>query len=66
MYTLIKFYLLKAGSISDSFDESKIASEMKKDEINLSISLGRGNKELTMWTTDLSHKYIEINSEYRT
>ncbi len=39
---------------------------MKKDEINLSISLGRGNEELTMWTTDLSHKYIEINSEYRT
>jgi glutamate N-acetyltransferase/amino-acid N-acetyltransferase len=56
----------KAGSISDSFDETKISSEMKKNEINLHIVLGRGTEEATVWTTDLSHKYIEINSEYRT
>lgn len=55
-----------AGAISTSYDERKIASEMKKDEIKLSISLGRGHTEATIWTTDLSHKYIEINSEYRT
>ena len=55
-----------AGAISDSFDEIKISSEMKKDEIRLDISLGRGSEEATIWTTDLSHKYIEINSEYRT
>ena len=28
----------KAGAISDSFDEIKISSEMKKDEISLHIS----------------------------
>jgi glutamate N-acetyltransferase/amino-acid N-acetyltransferase len=56
----------KAGAISDSFDEIKISSEMKKDEISLHIMLGRGTEEATIWTTDLSHKYIEINSEYRT
>tara|TARA_B100001142_G_scaffold200323_1_gene198918 strand:+ start:217 stop:1455 length:1239 start_codon:yes stop_codon:yes gene_type:complete len=56
----------KAGAISNSFDEIKITSEMKKDEVNLHISLGRGTEEATIWTTDLSHKYIEINSEYRT
>ena len=56
----------KAGAISNSFDEIKITSEMKKDEINLHISLGRGTELATIWTTDLSHKYIEINSEYRT
>jgi glutamate N-acetyltransferase/amino-acid N-acetyltransferase len=39
---------------------------MKKDEISLHIMLGRGTEEATIWTTDLSHKYIEINSEYRT
>jgi glutamate N-acetyltransferase/amino-acid N-acetyltransferase len=56
----------KAGAISNSFDEIKISSEMKKDEINLHIILGRGKEEAKVWTTDLSHKYIEINSEYRT
>jgi glutamate N-acetyltransferase/amino-acid N-acetyltransferase len=56
----------KAGAISNSFDEIKITSEMKKDEIKLHINLGRGTEEATIWTTDLSHKYIEINSEYRT
>ena len=56
----------KAGAISNSFDEIKISSEMKKNEINLHIILGRGTEEATVWTTDLSHKYIEINSEYRT
>jgi len=56
----------KAGAISNSFDEIKITSEMKKDEVSLHISLGRGTEEATIWTTDLSHKYIEINSEYRT
>jgi len=61
-----KILFAEGGSLSNSFDENKISTEMKKDEINLSISLGRGNEELTMWTTDLSHKYIEINSEYRT
>ena len=55
-----------AGAISNSFDEIKITSEMKKDEIKLHISLGRGTEEATIWTTDLSYKYIEINSEYRT
>ena len=56
----------KAGAISNSFDEIKISSEMKKNEINLHIILGRGTEEAKVWTTDLSHKYIEINSEYRT
>ena len=56
----------KGGAISNSFDEIKISSEMKKDEISLHIILGRGTEEATIWTTDLSHKYIEINSEYRT
>jgi len=55
-----------AGAISNSFDEIKITSQMKKDEIKLHIRLGRGTEEATIWTTDLSHKYIEINSEYRT
>ena len=55
-----------AGAISNSFDEIKIESEMKKEDITLAINLGRGTEEATVWTTDLSHKYIEINSEYRT
>ena len=50
-----------AGAISNSFDEIKITSEMKKDEIKLHISLGRGTEEATIWTTDLSYKLSLIH-----
>jgi len=38
---------------------------MQQEEITISISLGRGNASAIIWTCDLSHEYVRINSEYR-
>jgi glutamate N-acetyltransferase/amino-acid N-acetyltransferase len=35
-------------------------------EITLEIDLGIGQAEATVWTCDLSYKYVEINAEYHT
>ena len=61
------------------FGEHKIISEgmaldimkkfvkqyMKKDEIQIIIDLGMGSCDHTVWTCDFSHKYIDINTDYR-
>jgi glutamate N-acetyltransferase/amino-acid N-acetyltransferase len=35
-------------------------------EVKLEIDLGIGQAEATVWTCDLSYKYVEINAEYHT
>jgi len=48
------------------FDEDKVNSSLKQREIELTVVLGKGPADATIWTTDLSHDYVEINSSYRT
>ena len=36
------------------------------DEMKLEIDLGVGQAQATVWTCDLSYKYVEINAEYHT
>lgn len=38
---------------------------MDKDSISININLNRGDSSGIIYTTDLSHNYIKINSEYR-
>jgi glutamate N-acetyltransferase/amino-acid N-acetyltransferase len=38
---------------------------MKNSNIEISISLASGNKSFTVYTMDLTKKYVEINSDYR-
>jgi glutamate N-acetyltransferase/amino-acid N-acetyltransferase len=38
---------------------------MDKDSISININLNRGDSSGIIYTTDLSHDYIKINSEYR-
>jgi glutamate N-acetyltransferase/amino-acid N-acetyltransferase len=38
---------------------------MQAAEIEVTIDLGRGTAEQTMWTCDLSHEYVSINADYR-
>ena len=39
---------------------------MKKKEIVIQLYLGMGNKSTTLWTCDLSKKYVSINADYHT
>ena len=39
---------------------------MKSDLINIIIEMNLGKKNFTCYTMDLTKKYLEINSDYRT
>ena len=38
---------------------------MKNNSITITVEIGLGNKSFTAYTMDLTKKYIEINSDYR-
>ena len=44
-------------------DEAK--DLMKEERIDFNIDLNTGSKSFTAYTMDLTKKYIEINSDYR-
>ena len=57
--------LVTGGGLADSYREELGQGEMDKDEISLTISLGRGEIAETVWTSDLSQDYVRINADYR-
>jgi len=57
--------LVSGGQVDASYTEELGQREMDRDEITLTISLGRGVTAETVWTSDLSHDYIRINADYR-
>ena len=46
--------------------ESRFASVFKKPSFTVTLSLGEGEAAYSILTSDLSHKYVSINSDYRT
>jgi glutamate N-acetyltransferase / amino-acid N-acetyltransferase len=53
------------GWVSPSYAESAAAAYMKRDEIAIRVDLGLGSGAATIWTCDLTQRYIEINADYR-
>jgi glutamate N-acetyltransferase/amino-acid N-acetyltransferase len=47
-------------------DEARASEILAQNDIPIRIALGRGNAEATIWTSDLSHAYVDINAHYRT
>lgn len=47
-------------------DEARASQILAQTDIPIRISLGRGEAEATVWTSDLSHAYVDINAHYRT
>ncbi len=39
---------------------------LKQKEFNVTVDVGVGNSEFSVWTCDLSYDYIKINAEYHT
>jgi len=58
--------IIENGKLSNSYDETEAADYMKDEKIDLLVNLNLGKKEFTSYTMDLTKKYIEINSDYRT
>ncbi|WPY93621.1 bifunctional glutamate N-acetyltransferase/amino-acid acetyltransferase ArgJ [Limimaricola variabilis] len=53
------------GWVSPSYSEEKAAAYMKGQEIVIDVDLGLGQGTAVAWTCDLTHRYIEINADYR-
>ena len=53
------------GQIAPSYTEEVGASYMKNTEIVIGVDLRLGGGTATVWTCDLTNRYIEINADYR-
>jgi len=59
------YRVLVKGTLLENYNELKVSDYMKNESINITIDLGLGFKKFTVYTMDLTKKYIEINSDYR-
>ena len=57
--------IIQGGKLSANYTEEKGSDYMKSDNIEINIEIGNGSKNFTAYTMDLTEKYIEINSDYR-
>ncbi|WBU64228.1 bifunctional glutamate N-acetyltransferase/amino-acid acetyltransferase ArgJ [Paracoccus aerodenitrificans] len=57
--------LAENGWRAPSYDEEKASAYMKRDRLVLGVDLGLGDASRTVWTCDLTHRYIDINADYR-
>ena len=57
--------IVSKGKIYNQYNESEVSNYMKNSSIEISVSVGKGKKNFTAYTMDLTKKYIEINSDYR-
>jgi glutamate N-acetyltransferase/amino-acid N-acetyltransferase len=53
------------GWVSPSYREADGAAYMKRQELVIGVDLGIGRGSAVVWTCDLTHRYIEINADYR-
>ena len=58
--------IVEKGMRSEKYEESMGKAEFVKDDITITVYLGRGNIQDIVWTCDLSDEYVRINAEYRT
>ena len=57
--------VIEKGQLATNYEEVEVAEYMRGEKIDLKIDLNIGNKNFTAYTMDLTKKYIEINSDYR-
>ena len=51
--------------LNNGYSEKKVSKYMKNNEIEISVEFGSKKNEATVWTCDLTQKYIDINGKYR-
>jgi len=54
----------KGGPVP-GYDEAPVARHMAGRDIRVSVDLGIGKGSWTVWSCDLTHRYIDINGSYR-
>jgi glutamate N-acetyltransferase/amino-acid N-acetyltransferase len=58
--------IAEQGSRATTYNEELGQQAMASEDIEIQVSLHRGEASETVWTTDLSYDYVRINAEYRT
>jgi len=53
------------GLVSPTYSEAKMSAYMKNAELEVTVGVGVGRAAATMWTCDLTKRYVEINGDYR-
>ena len=57
--------VLDKGQLSKSYSEQNLKEYMKNDSLRIILEMNLGKKNFTCYTMDLTKKYLEINSDYR-
>ncbi len=57
--------ILQNGKLNPNYSESEASDYMKNYNIDIIVDVSSGSKNFTAFTMDLTKKYIEINSDYR-
>ena len=57
--------VILGGGLHPKYNEAKVAKVMARDEIVVDIVLGDSKHAVAYKTCDLTHKYIQINADYR-
>jgi glutamate N-acetyltransferase/amino-acid N-acetyltransferase len=52
--------------VAREYEEKDAAAALEEHPVRLRIRLGEGKAAGWMWTSDLSHRYVDINAHYRT
>jgi glutamate N-acetyltransferase / amino-acid N-acetyltransferase len=55
----------REGERASEYDEKTVAAYMRNSEIVISVDVGIGGGDATVWTCDLTHDYVAINADYR-
>ncbi|MEY4641337.1 MAG: ornithine acetyltransferase [Pseudomonadota bacterium] len=58
--------IVKSGARAATYTEAAGQGVLSKTEFVITVRLGRGRVNETLWTCDFSHDYVTINAEYRT
>jgi glutamate N-acetyltransferase/amino-acid N-acetyltransferase len=53
------------GWRAPDYDEATAAAYMKNQDLRIGVDIGLGKGSATVWTCDLTHRYIDINADYR-
>ena len=53
------------GMVAEGYVEADAAAHMQQSEIDLTVDLGLGDGEVTVYTCDLTAQYVAINADYR-
>jgi len=57
--------IIQNGKINANYNEEETSDYMKNNNIDIQVDIFGGTKNFTVYTMDLTKKYIEINADYR-